>query len=52
MSRTHLLTVNISNMMKSGAPPDKVGVLCRLLSIEFNGYTSRIDFYGLPLFGS
>ena len=38
-------------MMKSGAPPDKVGVLSRLLPIEFHGFTSRIDFEGLSLFG-
>ena len=32
------------HMMKSGAPPDKVRVLYRLLPIEFHGFTSRIDF--------
>ena len=32
------------HMIKSGAPPDKVGVLSRLLSIDFHGFTSRIDF--------
>ena len=32
------------HMMKSGAPPDKVRVLHRLLPIEFHGFTSRIDF--------
>ena len=30
--------------MKSGAPPDKFGVLHRLLQIEFHGLNSRIDF--------
>ena len=52
MNRTHLfLTVN-TVMMKSGAPRDKVGVLYHLLSIEFHGFTSRIDFEGLSLFSS
>ena len=32
------------HMMKSGASPDKVGVLHRLLSKEFHGFISRIDF--------
>ena len=32
------------HMVKSGAPPDKVGVLQSLLPIEFHGFTSRIDF--------
>ena len=32
------------HMMESGAPPDKVGVLSRLLPIELYGFTSRIDF--------
>ena len=31
-------------MMKSGTPPDKFGVLYRLLPIEFHGFTSKIDF--------
>ena len=32
------------HMMKNGAPPDKFGVLHCLLSIEFHGFTSTIDF--------
>ena len=32
------------HMMKYGAPPDKFGVLCRLLTIEFHCIDSRIDF--------
>ena len=36
------------HMMKSGAPPDKVRVLHRLLHMEFHAFTSRIDL----LFGS
>ena len=32
------------HMMKNGAPPDKIGVLHRLLSIELHGFTNRIDF--------
>ena len=39
-------------MMKSGAPPDKVRVLYRLLPTEFHGLNSRIDFLRLSLFGS
>ena len=38
------------HMMKSGAPPDKI--LYHLLPIESYGFTSRIDFEGLSLFGS
>ena len=37
-------------MMKSGAPPYKVGVLYHMLHIEFHGFTSRTDFEGLSLF--
>ena len=33
-------------MMKRGAPPDKFGVLYRLLDIEFYGFTSRINSKG------
>ena len=32
-------------MMQSGAPPGKVGVLYRLLPIEFHGSTSRTKGY-------
>ena len=42
--RTPFLDFKHKHMMKSGAPPDKVGVLHRLLPIEFHGFTSRIDF--------
>ena len=41
---TSLLDCKHKHMMKSGAPPDKVRVLHRLLPIEFHGFTSRIDF--------
>ena len=34
-------------MMKNGASPDKVGVLYRMLPIEFHGFTSINDFLGL-----
>ena len=34
------------NMMKSGAPPDKFGVLYCQLPIEFHGFTSRINYKG------
>ena len=36
--------LDCKHMMKHGTPPDKVGVLHRLLPIEFHGFTSRIDF--------
>ena len=45
---TSLLDCKYKHMMKSGAPPDKVGVLLRFLPIEFHGFTSRIE---LSLFG-
>ena len=32
------------NMIKSGAPPEIIGVLHHLLPIEFHGFSSRIDF--------
>ena len=32
--------------MKSGAPPDKFGVLQLMLPIEFHGFTSRINSKG------
>ena len=33
--------------MKSGAPPDKFGVLCKVwLPMEFHGFTSRINSKG------
>ena len=49
---TSFLDGKHKHMIKSRAPPDKVRVLLRLLPIEFLGFTSRIDFYGLTLFGS
>ena len=41
---TSFLECKHKHMMKSGAPLDNVGVLCRLLPIEFHGFTSRINF--------
>ena len=32
------------HMMKNSAPPDKVGVLYRLLPIWFHGFNGRTDF--------
>ena len=53
INRTHLFfDCKHKHMMKSGAPPDKVGVLYRLLLIEFHGFTSRIDIQRLSLFDS
>ena len=43
---TSFLECKQKHMMKSGAPPDKVGVLHRLLPIEFHGFTSSIDLKG------
>ena len=36
--------------MKSGAPPDKVGVLYPLLPIEFHVFTSRFNSKGYHTF--
>ena len=44
MNRTSFLDCKHKQMMKSGAPPDKFGVLYHMLPIEFHGVTSRIDF--------
>ena len=49
---TSFLDSKHMHMMKSGAPPDKFGVLPRLFPIEFHGFTSRIDFQELSIFGS
>ena len=42
MNRTSFLHCKHKLMMKSGAPPDKVGVLYRLLPIEFHGFRNII----------
>ena len=39
-----LLIVNTSTCFKNGAPPDKSGVLYRLLHIEFHGLTAESMF--------
>ena len=44
MNRTSSLDCKLKHMMKSGAPPDKVGVLHPVLPIEFHSFTSKIDF--------
>ena len=41
---TSFLDCKHKHMVKSGAPPDTVGVLHRLLPIEFLGFTNRVDF--------
>ena len=41
---TSFLDCKHKHMMKSGVPPDKVRVLCRLSPIEIKSFTSRIDF--------
>ena len=41
---TSFLDCKHKHMMKSRAPPDKVGVLNCLLPVEFHGFTSRVDF--------
>ena len=49
---TSFLDCKHKHMMKSGAPPDKFGVLHCLLPIEFHGFTSRINSKGYhPLVG-
>ena len=40
------------HMLENGAPPDKSGVLYRLLHIEFHGFNSRIDVLVLSHLGS
>ena len=40
---TSFLDCKHKHMMKSGAPPDKFGVLSHLVPIEFCGLRSRID---------
>ena len=40
---TSFLECKHKHIVKNGAPPDKVGVLHRLLPIEFHGFTSRND---------
>ena len=40
---TSFLDCKHKHMMQSGALPDKVGVLHRLLRIELHGFTSRIE---------
>ena len=40
------------HVLEDGAPPDKFGVLYRLLHTEFNGCNSRIDVSGLLYFVS
>ena len=44
MNRKHFLECKHKHIMKSGVPPDKVGVLNCLFPIEFHGSTSIIDF--------
>ena len=41
---TSFLDCNHKHMMKSGAPPDKVGALHHLKLVEFHGFSRRIDF--------
>ena len=44
---TSFLDYKHKHMMKSGAPPDKFGVLCKVwLPMEFHGFTSRISSKG------
>ena len=41
-----------AHVAENGAPPDKFGVLYRLLHIEFHDFNSRVDVSGLPHIGS
>ena len=53
MNRTHhFLECKHKRMMKSGAPPDKLGVLHHLLPIEFHGFTRELISRGFHSFGS
>ena len=42
---TSFLDCKNKHMMKSGAKPDKVRVVCCMLPVEFHGLTSSSDFY-------
>ena len=46
---TSFLNCKHKHMMKRGAPPDKFGVLYRLLPIEFHEFTSRIILWVITL---
>ena len=53
MKGTHLLMfVNTTNVAENGAPPDKFGVVYRVLHMEFHGSDNSIDVLGLSHFGS
>ena len=39
------------HMLENGAPPDKCGVLYRVLPIEFHSFNTRINVSGLSHFG-
>ena len=44
MNRTRFLDCKHKHMMKSGAPPDKFGVLYRMFTYRIHGFTSRINY--------
>ena len=48
---TSSLDCKHKHMLKNGAPPDKSGVLYRLLHLEFHGFNSWIDVSVLSHFG-
>ena len=48
MNSPSFLDCKHKHMIKNRAPPDKVGVLHRLLPIEFNGFTRRNDHCSVP----
>ena len=52
MNRTHLFLTKHKHMVKSGAPPDKFGVLYSMFTYRIPWFQSRIDSKGLLLFGS
>ena len=43
---TSFLDCKHKHIMKSGAPPDKIGVLHRLLLIEFHGFRAELISQG------
>ena len=43
MNRAPLFHCKHKHIMKSGAPPDKFGVMPHLVPIQFPGFRSRID---------
>ena len=48
MNRTPFLDCKHKHRMKTGAPPDKFGVLYRMVTYRIPCFTSRINSKGVP----